>query len=309
MKHVRLASKGKFDARKGVCKVRTKAKIVLRGRNPIPMPSKAMAQETLAEMLALLRDVFPYVNGYVSTLGGEHNASVLLTVSLDSKERWINGILENSRYAKLHLATDGTLEKISGNQTPKLRKSKVKSAEHAARKIIEAFASRSENPRVRVHATPTEHEKNEWARMAQDAYAKGFNAIGHRFSAAAALPRGEKIPSARFDSLMADYRAWLIDGWKAFAEENPRGRSKRGITRVSQATGARPSKQLIERRKKTLKAPKGYFANPKLRKGQVFVVTNKAGDWLAEFGHRDDAVRWAKAYANRHGVQVRVVEA
>lgn len=165
------------------------------------------------------------------------------------------------------------------------------------------------NPRVRVHATPTEHEKNEWARMAQDAYAKGFNAIGHRFSAAAALPRGEKIPSARFDSLMADYRAWLIDGWKAFAEENPRGRSKRGITRVSQATGARPSKRLIERRKKTLKAPKGYFANPKLRKGQVFVVTNKAGDWLAEFGHRDDAVRWAKAYANRHGVQVRVVEA
>lgn len=263
---------------------------------------------------------------------------------------------------------------------------------------------RIENPRVRVHATPTEHEKNEWARMAQDAYAKGFNAIGHRFSAAAALPRGEKIPTARFDSLMADYRAWLIDGWKAFAEENPRGRayaipkwepilspaihgyqvetpkgtfevyrsyqgawnishkapgarsttyqmdvpdslrsaymttypslgkaksaamkliqewpdelqknprgrSKRGITRVSQATGARPSKRLIERRKKTLKAPKGYFANPKLRKGQVFVVTNKAGDWLAEFGHRDDAVRWAKAYANRHGVQVRVVEA
>lgn len=165
------------------------------------------------------------------------------------------------------------------------------------------------NPRVRVHATPTEHEKNEWARMARDAYAKGFNAIGHRFSVAAALPRGEKIPSARFDSLMADYRAWLIDGWKAFAEENPRGRSKRGITRVSQATGARPSKRLIERRKKTLKAPKGYFANPKLRKGQVFVVTNKAGDWLAEFGHRDDAVRWAKAYANRHGVQVRVVEA
>lgn len=275
MKRVRLAPKGKFDARKGVCKVRTKAKIVLKRENPVFSKKDA---SLIGNLLRNLKEERPEYD--FRAIPDKVSIARIETRPMRAKK--MRGKYVLSDWYFIGYADD------LARSMPNLR---------------------IENPRVRVRATPTEHEKNEWARMAQDAYAKGFNAIGHRFSAAAALPRGEKIPTARFDSLMADYRAWLIDGWKAFAEENPRGRSKRGITRVSQATGARPSKRLIERRKKTLKAPKGYFANPKLRKGQVFVVTNKAGDWLAEFGHRDDAVRWAKAYANRHGVQVRVVEA
>lgn len=44
--------------------------------------------------------------------------------------------------------------------------------------------------------------------------------------------------------------------------DNPRGRSKRGVTRPSQITGKAPTKRLLKRRKATAKAPAGFFANP-----------------------------------------------
>lgn len=44
--------------------------------------------------------------------------------------------------------------------------------------------------------------------------------------------------------------------------DNPRGRSKRGVTRPSQKTGKAPSRRLIKRRKATRNAPAGFFANP-----------------------------------------------
>lgn len=63
--------------------------------------------------------------------------------------------------------------------------------------------------------TITQHDKTEWARMAQDAYRTGHNLEGHRFSAAAAsLPVGAQLSAERFDSLMTAYRAWLIGGWE-----------------------------------------------------------------------------------------------
>lgn len=63
--------------------------------------------------------------------------------------------------------------------------------------------------------TPTEHEKSEWSRMAQDAYARDLNDIGHRFSGAASIVRGALMRADVFNALMADYLAWLIDGFKA----------------------------------------------------------------------------------------------
>ena len=59
---------------------------------------------------------------------------------------------------------------------------------------------------------PTQHEKNEWSRLAQDAYSKSLNAIGHRYSAYASIPRAATITVAMFDSLQVGYRRWLIDG-------------------------------------------------------------------------------------------------
>ncbi len=60
--------------------------------------------------------------------------------------------------------------------------------------------------------TPTGHEKAEWARLAQDAYSRGLNHIGHKFSAAASLPRACQIDIPTFDAMQKVYRAWLIDG-------------------------------------------------------------------------------------------------
>jgi hypothetical protein len=60
--------------------------------------------------------------------------------------------------------------------------------------------------------TPTEHEKAEWSRLAQAAYAAGYNSIGHRYSAAASLCRGCDMPIKTFDALQTGYRQWLLFG-------------------------------------------------------------------------------------------------
>lgn len=57
--------------------------------------------------------------------------------------------------------------------------------------------------------TITQHEKSEWSRFAQAAYARRDNATGHRFSVAASVPHGYRMPVAHFDGLMRDYRARL----------------------------------------------------------------------------------------------------
>ena len=46
---------------------------------------------------------FPYTSVYISTLGGDSNASILVTIGLDKKETWANGIFENSRYIRYHI--------------------------------------------------------------------------------------------------------------------------------------------------------------------------------------------------------------
>lgn len=58
----------------------------------------------------------------------------------------------------------------------------------------------------------------EWARLAQDAYRRNENAIGHLYSAAAAMGAGVEIELYRWEALMAGYRAWLMFG---FAEAAP----------------------------------------------------------------------------------------
>ena len=56
---------------------------------------------------------------------------------------------------------------------------------------------------------PTQHEKNEWARFATHLYGKRLNAVAHKFSAAAALPRNSAIDLQTFDQLQDMYRHWL----------------------------------------------------------------------------------------------------
>lgn len=61
--------------------------------------------------------------------------------------------------------------------------------------------------------TLTEHELSEWRRLAQAAYKTGRTAIGHKFSAAGALPGGSRMAVTRFDELQSLYREWLIQGF------------------------------------------------------------------------------------------------
>jgi len=74
----------------------------------------------------------PYVTSRVSYLGGE--VTLMVTVSLDKRSDWVNGILENSRYAKFSIESDGTIEHFSGS-LPKFRKCKVVDLDSAVAKL------------------------------------------------------------------------------------------------------------------------------------------------------------------------------
>ena len=78
---------------------------------------------------------FPYVNGYVSTLGGKERPSILMTVSLQTENQWKNGILYNSPYANISIDHMGVLEMFGGCIVPKLRKTKVKSIDEVIIKL------------------------------------------------------------------------------------------------------------------------------------------------------------------------------
>lgn len=74
----------------------------------------------------------PYVTSRTSRFGG--SVCLAVTVSLDKRSDWANGILENSRYAKFFIEADGTIEHFSGS-LPKFRKCKVADIDGAAAKI------------------------------------------------------------------------------------------------------------------------------------------------------------------------------
>ena len=61
--------------------------------------------------------------------------------------------------------------------------------------------------------TPTQHEKNEWSRMAYAAEVKSgaLQGISNRYAEAAALPAGAAMEVPYFDALQASYREWLIN--------------------------------------------------------------------------------------------------
>lgn len=78
----------------------------------------------------------PLVNAQKSTLGGADRVSIMILVALDPKAEWQNGILENSRYMRLHLHNDGTLENFSGFRFSKpFRKTRVTSAQDVVNKL------------------------------------------------------------------------------------------------------------------------------------------------------------------------------
>ena len=98
--------------------------------------------ETLETLKSELSGVAPYFTGYISTLGGVERASALLCFSLDSKDDWSNGILENSRYMRFHIDTGGEIEQFTkSHKIPvKFRRCTVKDTAAAVAKIKQYFA-------------------------------------------------------------------------------------------------------------------------------------------------------------------------
>lgn len=113
-----------------------------KGRNKIsnaeikPTPVKLFDYESVEDAKVQLKEGldFPYVNIQASILGGKENVSILVTVSKDPESEWANHILQNSRYAKIHILQDGTVEQFVGWKL-KMRKFKGKSIEHVIEKI------------------------------------------------------------------------------------------------------------------------------------------------------------------------------
>ena len=80
----------------------------------------------------------PYVTVTVSMLGGTERASIMITLSLDDKKDWTNGILQNSRYMYFSLSRTGVLEQFNRSgafRDKKFRKTKAVSVEDAINKI------------------------------------------------------------------------------------------------------------------------------------------------------------------------------
>jgi hypothetical protein len=84
-----------------------------------------------------LQGVFPWIHVDRSTLGGEARASLFIKVSLDPKETWQGGIVENSRWA-LFGVQGGKLYMIAGSydRIPKFRKVDAKSVTNIINKLM-----------------------------------------------------------------------------------------------------------------------------------------------------------------------------
>ena len=80
----------------------------------------------------------PYIKVNSSTLGGR--PALIISISLDEKQDWINNIYENSRHTRFHLepgTNKSNLEQFQVHHElkPRFRKSKVKTVDAAINKI------------------------------------------------------------------------------------------------------------------------------------------------------------------------------
>jgi len=79
---------------------------------------------------------FPFVSCNISTLGGRENIAILLAISHEAREKWHNGIFENSPYRRFDIDNKGNVENFTSRYTLKhIRKFKAKSISHLIEKL------------------------------------------------------------------------------------------------------------------------------------------------------------------------------
>jgi len=63
-----------------------------------------------------------YVNSYVSTLGGKERASIMLTVTVEPKDKWANNIRENATIFQFDIARNGDVDNFRSSWKPAMHK-------------------------------------------------------------------------------------------------------------------------------------------------------------------------------------------
>jgi len=63
-----------------------------------------------------------FVNAYISTLGGKERASIMLTITLEPKDKWPNNIKDNATIFQFDIARNGYVENFRSEWKPAMRK-------------------------------------------------------------------------------------------------------------------------------------------------------------------------------------------
>lgn len=96
-----------------------------------------------AEKLKSLLTGAPIIHVHFSDLCRE-KTSLMLTIGFTPQDEWVNGIFENSKYARLSMHHNSNLECFTSSKiTKKLRACKVVSIEQIAGKINKWIAENS----------------------------------------------------------------------------------------------------------------------------------------------------------------------
>lgn len=91
--------------------------------------------ETLASRIKKEIDA-PYVGAKISTLGGKHRPSVMVSISLDPREKWDNNIFQNSRWMMFAITNDGIINQHGrAHEVKNFRKTRFKTPDEVIHKI------------------------------------------------------------------------------------------------------------------------------------------------------------------------------
>jgi len=191
----------------------------------------------------------PFVRARVSALGGPERASVLLTVSLDPRESWVNGIIENSRLMRFHIGGEGVIEQHVhfSREIPKFRKTRFSYADEAVLKLSRYLQSlqsapqheSSEDPEWHMARGDKLHSESKHAEAA-DSYMKAEELYRASGKVEAAKSARQKMDNAVADSEESggqeeslsprDIARGLLEGkmiGKVFPRASNRGKNRR----------------------------------------------------------------------------------
>jgi len=155
--------------------------------------------------------------------------------------------------------------------------------------------------------------------------------LPRRYTVQVQKPDGHIETVGEFQAYKTARRAFEARDEAASLSENPRSRSRYTHIRVTSPTKfARKSFRTIDvgrpgHTKLVVACPKGQYVRGRCKvgmkkqailkerranaiKAQAFIVSDIAGNKIAEFNHWDDAVKWARMYSNKHGVRLQVRE-